>query len=199
MKIAILLTGHLRTFYGLEQNFYDNVIKPNSDHYIDIFFHTYFDNSVTSTTFSIIKPTLLTFEKEVKSNDNIHNINIRYNKLQRNFKLMTSYSTSNNIEYDIIMFTRPDIFHYENLVFKMLDDDYILHSREKHEKGYPSDICFYGNKTTMYKIIGDFYIEKGLCPHTKLSQFRLISGTYTDIIRNINENGELIFLKESEM
>jgi hypothetical protein len=62
MKIAILITGHLRTFSGLEQNFYDNVIKPNIDNNtIDIFFHTYFDTDNTST-FSLIKPKILTFE-----------------------------------------------------------------------------------------------------------------------------------------
>jgi hypothetical protein len=116
---------------------------------------------------------------------------------------MIDYSLINNINYDLIMFTRPDLFHYNNLIFKQLNDDYIVHTYENYEHGTPSDICFYGNKNTMNRLIKSFTVENGLCPHSKLKPYRLIVDTIVDIVRKINNldnnKKELEFIKESEI
>ncbi|MCV3377052.1 hypothetical protein [Campylobacter sp. IFREMER_LSEM_CL2194] len=128
-KLAIHLFGHLRTYEMTCKSFYDNIVNPNiKDGWkIDIFIHTWdtLSSSVGSwhrgrhdfderkltkididKLYQIYHPkkiSIETLEKEYGLHITVRRVN----------ELREEYEKQNNINYDYVLFTRPDIIFFK--------------------------------------------------------------------------------------
>ena len=134
-KLAIQLFGHLRTFNTTSKSLFDNVIIPNFDsgYDVDIFIHTwskldiytYHNFNANIKNKDISKEDILLISKLY--NPKKITIDIQQDgeggldSIKRGCDLRESYEKENNIKYDYIIYTRPDILFLSPLKI----DDYI--------------------------------------------------------------------------
>lgn len=174
-RIAIQLFGHLRTFEHTCKNFFLNIVEPNSkDGYaIDIFIHTWdkLDTSnylwqhfkseelinveVTDATIKTIYKLYNPKKLLIESQENEPNKAPHEWMLHTIFgvnNLRKEYEQENNINYDWIIWTRPDILFLSELRI----DSYIKTYTDAHNgiginngdlRGFdiPYDAIFCGN------------------------------------------------------
>lgn len=139
MNIAIILTGHLRTWEYCKQNFEENLLDSNEN--IDIFVNTYknkfspfvqretetsFANSIPQLTeeeirgfFSGLNVVEFNIEEDFKLED--YNLNSMISMETSYFKFL-KYCFRNSKKYDLIISYRYDNFIYSKLNYRFIYD-----------------------------------------------------------------------------
>lgn len=129
-KIAVQMFGHLRTFEHTYKSFFENLINPNKEdgYEIDIFIHTWDKLEANATYHNLnidlsnktisdldkLKISQIYLPKKILIEEQIyqHGASISLDKVS---KLREEYEKENNIKYDYIIYTRPDIFFIKPL------------------------------------------------------------------------------------
>ena len=124
MNIAICFCGLLKTYKYTVDNFYNNIIIPNSSCSIDIFFNTDHDNPEEIKNEIIktydLKTVTITAIKNIQINKTDKNITVGMKSFKEQFKKLEhtlNYIKKNELEYDLIVRTRPDLLIEKPIVF----------------------------------------------------------------------------------
>ncbi|EHE9213355.1 hypothetical protein IFW04_001392 [Campylobacter upsaliensis] len=142
MKLAICFMGHLRTYKQTYESFLENVLKPNLKdamwEEIDIFIHTWdtFEKSgfawheqnkeidgvkiteqVICEVKQIYKPKKMLVETLMQDRG-------MHLSIERSQKLALEYEKEQNISYDYIMVTRPDLYFHTPLILSSFINAY---------------------------------------------------------------------------
>ena len=182
MKIAICISGHLRTIKQNISTLISNVLDGND---CDLFIHTWdkvgiekpvwwspSGDSVNEYSYETInfiasqtKITACTIEKFIDFYDSKFDsynqtnpcsfqgfVSMWYSK-KKSFELATNYSQSTNTEYDIYFITRPDIQYEDKIVFESDDNFHVNKNLFANFVGRLSDIFFYGNKAIITNVV----------------------------------------------
>ena len=193
MKIAILISGYLRTFQNNINHFKFNLLQ---NHDIDIYIHKttneendkYNNKSDWSKIKSLINPKIILETNDLHFNNNckINNVINQFYKFYILNKVKNNIEKEENIVYDIVIKWRPDILLNNKIDFKNIEKNtvYIPHDskmdisklKNKNDK-YLCDIIAYGDNNSMnyyfnfYKKI-NFLIKKyGYCSETLLYHY----------------------------
>lgn len=188
MKIAFLITGHLRTIDKCQESFFKNVYIENSD----IFIHTWNTTDskikmwhkykfkgkydIEEKIKNIYKPKDFLIEKQDLS------INTRLKKIGSNVSNISHYYSfysfckcyelikKTNINYDIIIKIRPDILFKSKLPIKLNSEFNIACNRVEWDETVGNDwtkmkaidIIYYGSKNLFEKLYNykDKFFEK---------------------------------------
>ncbi|WP_257927633.1 hypothetical protein [Campylobacter lari] len=140
-KLAVQFFGHLRTYEKTYEKFFENIIRPNTpDWDIDIFIHTW--NKLSSSDGSWHKDKKLFDERELMPSD-IETVKNIYKPKMLNIEVLTNgkhggalskkrgneireeYQLRNNISYDYILYTRPDVLFVSPLKINKYLNEYI--------------------------------------------------------------------------
>jgi uridine kinase len=133
MKIAIIISGYLRTFQLNLENFINNVIK---DHDADIYLHKINDenqdryinnNSNWDKIKEVLKPKLIieTSNFKIHTNKKMNDILNQFNKFKILNDLKNKIMNDEKIKYDVVVKWRPDILINTKLDFEKVDKDII--------------------------------------------------------------------------
>jgi hypothetical protein len=181
-KIAICMSGHIRTFDLCKSNIINNIVNPLIDANCDvnIFCSTWNDIDFTNNLSNLQNFCTVLLSEDYHSNFFINNYNTQqylqfpglccnttlpnavsmFYKIQSTFELCEEYSSRNNIEYDIIIRIRPDIV-YNNIIdignikkSLLTNELYMPYSHGKYTTVTKNimDHFFYGNIEIMQKI-----------------------------------------------
>jgi hypothetical protein len=206
MKIAIQVTGHLRTFKNLERSFYENVIKYNKDkgHEVDVFMCTIRKKLTDDEVklFHLSKPILINyidddkvFINKMRTDEDIKNREewlykhhyLQFFRLLQCNNMRKSYEQFCGIKYDVIFRTRFDLVYYQPVDFdRPLGERRIYVANERHVRGTPSDVCAYSTPDIINELI-EMYNRNCGCPHTPLNSFNWVKYIDVDIVRSVNE------------
>jgi protein YibB len=178
-KIAICMSGNIRTFNLCNENIHNNIIQPllNSGCQINTFLSTWNDDDYTNNL-DIINNFFTQIEVENYNNDfftnnysttqylnypglccstTSSNASSMHYKIKKVYELAKKYTEINNIDYDIIIRIRPDIIYNNQIdlgnIKSSLLNNY-LYMPNSHGK-YTSvtknimDHFFYGNISCM--------------------------------------------------
>lgn len=128
MRIAICISGLLRSFDKVFPFFYKNLIEPNKHHDIDIFVCTstynnhktrfridkeffldkkYIENILKEKFKYYLKGHIILDEKKIKNVKHSHKS--LFSKVVNVLNLKQKYEKNNNFKYDIVLYTRFDI------------------------------------------------------------------------------------------
>lgn len=184
-KIAICMSGNVRTFNLCKDNIQNNIINPliNAGCHINTFFSTWTDKDFINNL-DILNNFFTKIESEIYDVNSFIDYNTQqylqfpglcgsttslnatscHYKIKKSYELSKEYSKNNNINYDIIIRIRPDIIYNNTIdigsIKQSLLTDY-LYMPNSHGK-YTSvtinmmDHFFYGNITCMNKIMNTF-------------------------------------------
>ncbi|MBS4269251.1 hypothetical protein [Campylobacter vulpis] len=143
MKLAICFMGHLRTYKQTYESFLTNILKPNLEDKmwqdgIDIFIHTWdsfeksgfawhnhnenfndkkVDVKVIEEVKQIYKPKKILVETLMQDRG-------MHLSIERSQKLALEYEKEQNISYDYIMVTRPDLYFHTPLILSSFIKEY---------------------------------------------------------------------------
>lgn len=142
MKLAICFMGHLRTYKQTYESFLENVLKPNLEdamwEEIDIFIHTWdtfekanfawheqnkkmdgvkITEQVICEVKQIYKPKKMLVETLMQDRG-------MHLSIERSQKLALEYEKEQNISYDYIMVTRPDLYFHTPLILSSFINAY---------------------------------------------------------------------------
>ncbi|MEB2832075.1 hypothetical protein Q9Q41_07915 [Campylobacter upsaliensis] len=142
MKLAICFMGHLRTYKQTYESFLKNVLKPNLKdamwEEIDIFIHTWdtfekanfawheqnkkmdgakITEQVICEVKQIYKPKKMLVETLMQDRG-------MHLSIERSQKLALEYEKEQNISYDYIMVTRPDLYFHTPLILSSFINAY---------------------------------------------------------------------------
>lgn len=142
MKLAICFMGHLRTYKQTYESFLENVLKPNLEDVmweeIDIFIHTWdtfekanfawheqnkkmdgvkITEQVICEVKQIYKPKKMLVETLMQDRG-------MHLSIERSQKLALEYEKEQNISYDYIMVTRPDLYFHTPLILSSFINAY---------------------------------------------------------------------------
>ena len=170
MKIALLISGYLRTIKYNIQNIKQNIIQ---NHDCDIYIHItvdsekdkYYNHKNNINIEKILQPKILiksnnlNFCDDQKKN-NIFNQNYKFfilNQQKKNIEL------HENIKYDLVIKFRPDLY-IENKIEYVLSNNIIIpqsskmdiNKLDKKKNKYICDIFAYGNSSIMDKYFNIF-------------------------------------------
>lgn len=177
MKIALCLSGQIRSFDLVYQNLLDNLINPNQ---CDVFYHTWhtYDNSkytnfynpsdnkyVSYGAYSYenvekvinhLNPTSFCFEKPVIA----QNTKSMFYSMMKSNSLKCDYENLMGFKYDIVIRSRSDIFFPDKVVldYDSIIDNIIYLSYRPGGCGGVNDAFAYGNSMTMDKY-SDIYSQ----------------------------------------
>ena len=193
MKIAILISGYLRTFQNNINHFKRNLLQ---NHDVDIYIHKttneendkYNNKTDWDKIKSLVKPKIILETNELYFDDNckINNVINQFYKFYILNKVKNTIEKEENIIYDIVIKWRPDILLDNKIDFKNIEKNTIYIPQDskidisklknKNDK-YLCDIIAYGDNNSMnyyfnfYKKI-NFLIKKyGYCSETLLYHY----------------------------
>ena len=180
MKIALLISGYLRSFKINIDKLKMNLLEDND---IDIYIHItsnceskYINNSITIDEINtLIKPKIMivsnNFEFKLNNNDTnkLNNINNIYNQNYKFYILnqkRMEIEKIENFKYDVIIKFRPDIYLQEKINLNIEKDIIYIPNDSKIDKSklfnindkYLCDIIAYGDSNIMTKYF-DFYLH----------------------------------------
>lgn len=201
MKVAICISGHLRTFYRCIDNIRENIFNPISDNFeCGIFLSTW--NDGVDLNFFKSDNIVIDLEKFFRFNMGSKNY-LKYPKLCCSttcdnatsmwYKVKKSFDMIDS-EYDLIVRIRPDVIYEKKIDIELLRnsyyDDFVYMSKSpgwylEVTKGMLDPFMF-GNLKTMSVVMNtyqniDEYIKNDDIPHT-------IEGFLYESIKNINLN-----------
>tara|TARA_Y100000389_G_scaffold204960_1_gene261278 strand:- start:7707 stop:9071 length:1365 start_codon:yes stop_codon:yes gene_type:complete len=190
MKIAILISGYLRTFENNINNFKNNVLQ---NYNVDIYIHKtknekndkYNNTNNWDNIKKILKPKIIleTDELYFNNNNKINNLLNQFYKFYILNNIKNIIEEEENITYDIVIKWRPDILLNNKLDFTSIkkntiyipSDSKIDISKLMNEKDkYLCDIIAYGDNNSMnyyfnfYKKLNDLIKKYGSCSETLL-------------------------------
>jgi uridine kinase len=175
MKIALLISGYLRTFEYNIENLISNIIQDNDcDIYIHITENEEEDkylNKKISLDFlkQKLKPKVMLISSNFHFSDNAK-IN---NLLNQNYKFYwlnnerKQVEQIENIQYDVVMKIRPDIYLNQKICFNNLEKDKVyipfdskidINKLNYSSDPYICDIIAYGTTNCMNKLF-DYYLK----------------------------------------
>ena len=161
MKIALLISGHIRSFKDNIENIKNNVIQ---DYDVDIYIHYSVDSKYNNNIIDVDQIKKILNPKIILcGNDLSFNVNVKINAIyNQNYKLYALNEIKNNIakieniNYDCVVKIRPDIQLLEKLQYINLDtinipiDTKIDHNKlSNFDENYMCDIIAFGNNGLM--------------------------------------------------
>ena len=193
MKIAILISGYLRTFQNNINHFKCNLLQ---NHDVDIYIHKttneendkYKNKTDWDKIKSLINPKIILETNEVYFNDNykINNVINQFYKFYILNKVKNNIEKEENIVYDIVIKWRPDILLDNKIDFKNIEKNTIYIPQDskidisklknKNDK-YLCDIIAYGDNNSMnyyfnfYKKLNILIKKYGHCSETLLCHY----------------------------
>ena len=197
MKVAILISGHLRNLHEIIDNLYCNLLDPiksEKNYYLNIYIHTWDNNFTCDKTFNHDnnyeniknKINLIDYLKNNTKEKSIHNNfdNDYVQDLTKKlfFQFYGHYKVLEmcDIDCDFIIKTRPDMI-YEKFDIKLFEQN-LFFPNSHQKKGCNINQLFFGGKTE-YMISILKYFEN--CIYNKIN-FELINKYHaTDI--NFNQ------------
>ena len=202
MKIAILISGYLRTFQNNINHFKRNLLQ---NHDVDIYIHKttneendkYNNKTDWDKIKSLVKPKIILETNELYFDDNckINNAINQFYKFYILNKVKNAIEKEENIVYDIVIKWRPDILLNNKIDFTNIEQNTIyIPSDSKIDKSklknvsdkYVCDIIAYGDNNSMnyyfnfYKKLNDLIKKYGYCSETLLDYY-LEDATYKEI------------------
>lgn len=214
MRIALLLSGFIRSFnynniskYILENNNVDIFMHISKNEYeLDKYYNIKYSLEYIKNK---LKPTIIIVENEQSNINNKYNNTLsKWYKIHKLYQEMIEYENKNNINYDIILVYRPDIFLYNKIDFSLcLNSNYIyipkkntVETKELIDNNYICDILAYGlakymkkyidlyNKINIYEKDVDIVSENLLYYHlnTNNIKYKNIDIDYKIILSNVN-------------
>jgi hypothetical protein len=175
IKIALLFSGHYRTYDSCKQNISDNIITPlNTIAHVDSFISTwsgapptlagnFTEYEIEDIKYNFFKQKYSKdkWNKQFSGPDTCPNAVSMHYKISRAFKLAHNYSARHNFKYDIVFRIRPDIIYdtkiSTHLIKECLIKDMIFmpnhHGKYPEVTKYISDWFFFGNYQTMQNIL----------------------------------------------
>jgi uridine kinase len=157
MKIAILISGFLRTFSFNKDKIYNLFKQYHPDYFLHISTEEYNDNYINISNnlndiISLLNPVQILYEKELDfKNENMKKMWYKFYILNN---IKNIYQKNNNINYDIIIRIRPDIL--------ILDDTINLIKNEHNIYGI-NDEFFYGSNDKINEIANIFIDFNTIC------------------------------------
>tara|TARA_X000000368_G_scaffold418454_1_gene418151 strand:- start:5410 stop:6789 length:1380 start_codon:yes stop_codon:yes gene_type:complete len=201
-KIAILISGYIRTFENNINYFQNNVLQNNE---VDIYIHKtknekndkYNNTNNWDNIKKILKPKIIleTDELHFNANNKINNLLNQFYKFYILNNIKNTIEKEENIIYDVVIKWRPDILINSKLDFTVIENNTIyIPSDSKidtlklmNEKDkYLCDIIAYGDNNSMnyyfnfYKKLNDLIKIYGNCSETLLYYY-LQNITYKNI------------------
>jgi hypothetical protein len=192
MKIAVLMCGHIRTFCSD----HIKSLYSNPENEIHIFVHTYtkrygyhpwikgtlnLSDEINNTPIleseikqMIPESKVVVIEDELSEEDvqDLHmypfllDIYSQIRKIKLCNELRQKYERDNNIKYDLIFRTRPDVNHPDNILIQTPIEDNTIYVPECDCTLSPSDLCYMGSPSSM-----DYLIDK---LSSKYKQYKFI-------------------------
>ena len=164
MKIALIISGYLRSFKNNIETLKENLLNLYD---VDIYIHItnsnenkYINNTISIDEInSLLKPKLIIFTDNIKfENDynDLYNQNFKFYILNQK---RLEIEKIENIKYDVVMKIRPDIYLQEKIIFEMEEDVIYIPKDNKIDKNklktisdnYICDIIAYGSPNIMNK------------------------------------------------
>lgn len=179
MKIAVCLSGHMRTYRETAASLHENLLIPlaENDHY-DVFIYACRENDMSANCLknpdkSPLKPTLLTEEdirliseiyqpKKLVFDDNIDPTGLGRQPMLRRIgmcdKLRISHEKELNINYDLVIRARHDTFFVEKFdPLKIEHNEITFLKYGRHHGGYYDGFAI-GSADVMKKY-SEFYLH----------------------------------------
>lgn len=207
MKVAVLLTGQLRTFEMLKYFHLNSLILPyNADVFLGIDlnnkYQSAYKNPTDETTFEESNKAI-EFFKPINSfilndNESYHLYYRQYYVVKKTYEMLKIYSDNNNIKYDLIIRLRFDQFIFSKEV-PILPGVYnpelrtVLYNQENIDiyKNYPID------KKFIFEEVNDntiYVFNFGECNHYKIAndQFFYHNHSLLEKMMNFYDNIDYI-------
>lgn len=161
MKVAVLLTGHTRSWNRCKDNFFKYIINPLNP---DIFFHSWNENMNTQNNkneyenadLSALHPIKYEIEdwNDIKDflvkkshffvikhpYDNVVNTLSQHRKWFLCNELKRNHEINNNFVYDIVIRTRPDVLYNDYLTNNLDFNRDIVYTPEEYSYNIISDV-----------------------------------------------------------
>ena len=158
MRIAVLFYGRVKFF---ERKYLLNVIDP--EHEVDIFYSS--DNEPQESIDEFIKlynPISINNDKVVYDVDfnkyplyvfysdrkPLHNMSCHFTNVKRAFALLKDHVTKNNINYDLVIVTRIDLFIEKLVLYKPHENTVYIPCGDDYEGGLNDQFAI-GNQAAM--------------------------------------------------
>jgi len=164
MRIALLISGYLRSFKENVGKIKENIIQ---DHEVDVFIHittedeSKYINEPIEMEFirSQLSPKIIVMTSNLEFSNNSklnHLLNQNY-KIHRMNREMTEYSNIQGIEYDVVIKIRPDVYVNSKIDFQISENTVYIPEDSKMDKNrlacpsdpYICDIIAYGDPRVM--------------------------------------------------
>ena len=184
MKVGILFHSHMRSFRSTHETFRVNVLDmlETAGHEYDIFVHTWDKEEFTTKTWhegakkiidtnineiiDIYKPKIVEVETQILDNVNKEIFGRPYSAIKavwysfhQAFKMMKENEEFNNIKYDAIIVTRPDVQHYSKIFLDELEDTSCVWQCQIFTKKGATDVLLYGGRANIEKSVNGFYLN----------------------------------------
>ena len=164
MKIALIISGYLRSFKNIIESLKKNLLNLYD---VDIYIHVtnsnenkYINNMISIDEINtLLKPKVMIISNNINFDNNYNDL---YNQ---NFKFYIinqkrlEIEKIENIKYDVVIKFRPDIYLKEKIIFEIEDGIIYIPKDNKMDKNklktindnYICDIIAYGSKNIMNK------------------------------------------------
>jgi len=210
LNIGIIFHGHLRSFRDTHQAFRVNVLNKleHSGHKYKIFIHTWEKEEFTTKTWHEgAKEIKVTSLKEVKHCYKDCHVKIEKQVLKTNtrkifgrsyeaiksvwysfyqsFLMLKDYENNNNIKFDAIIVTRPDVQHSSSIFLDELENLNYLWQCQVFAKKSASDVFLFGPSDFIEKALCQFYLNfDSLHKVEKLKKFNKNEHVFNEFIQS---------------
>jgi len=190
-RVAILITGYIRSFKNVFVSITDHLINVNTDISFDIFLHfskeTSNDKYRNDDTDLDYITKMYNFKTIIYDNDYVFKDNPKENNIfSQNYKMyiLNKYknqiSIIENTQYDIVFRLRPDVYLHSNIILNNIEKDIVyLPVNSKMDKTkltniddpYICDILAYGNNDIMNKYFDYFnHLDELIIKYDKVNE-----------------------------
>ena len=182
MRIAILLHAHLRSFRKTAAGFKKKVVMPltTRGHSVKIFIHTWdkeefetktwhegareFKKTNTNEIEQYYEPESFLCEKQEIFNAEklifgrqYEAIKAPWHSLYKAWKLMEGFEEDAKSIFDMVVVTRPDVYHYSEIFMEEVEDITCMWQTQVFTKKAASDVFLYGGREWVEKALIGFY------------------------------------------
>jgi hypothetical protein len=172
MRIAVCITGQIRTWNQVKDNIIQNIFKDNTD----VFFVCDEDLSIPSIDHEITKELqpfydasdLDFFNSKKRGETSLENCINMFYKITKCNQFKKQHEDAHNFKYDIVARLRPDISFQTHVIFSQDRDKIFIPNN--YDYGGVCDQFAYGSSDLMDKFCDLFpnikkYVEEGCCFH----------------------------------
>jgi hypothetical protein len=226
-RVALCMRGAVSTNFGqfvCKNDLYNNneyvnyvacynsivkhIIEPNSDYVFDIFCHCW-NVDLKENIIKLYNPAKACFEDNTEYNDEISNLCIHNTdfggishalSIKKSIELKEEYQKEHNINYDVVLIYRYDIFLWKDMLFKnninLIDNLYV--DRHGHEANGEFYFIMNDQNSIDFKYLYDsiklnnkyqvhYWIKNYVINYMKKQMIMddIIPGTHIEVLRKI--------------